>query len=220
MMEISVAFCRDFSGPQWELPTEGARLLIAWPELTTADNAGVPAVVQALLCHSMTSGHDVVWLSGEELPDRDARALKPSLREGPGWAWRRLTGRPHEVRLCRSGDLPRVRQLFNAPGFCWDQRGQIAMLVPPAAPFAPERVELLAAIGTQRLMALEPLYAQGAACILLPGVDGCVAGLYAPDADAVDSFADRLGACAAACGIQLKEVGEPELPGGTIQPSD
>lgn len=219
-MEISVVICRAFSAPQWELPPEGARLLIAWPELAAADNDAVPAVVQALLCHSMTSSHDVTWLSGDKLPDSDARALKPSLREGPDWAWRRLTGRPHEVRLCRSGDLPRVRQLFNAPGFCWSQRGQIAMLVPPGAAFAPERVELLAAIGTERLMALDSLYAQGAAYILLPGVDGCVAGLHAPLTDAIDSFVATLKTCAAACGIQLKEVSEQDLLGKKIQPSN
>ncbi|TQV83769.1 hypothetical protein [Denitrobaculum tricleocarpae] len=212
-MTTRLSICRDFAEKQWELPIDGPRLLIAWPEIPGCEDEAVPGTVQNLLCRSMTSGHDVAWLGGEELSGVESRRLTPGLRAWPENIWRRLTGRPQDAWLLRSGDAARAERLFDAMGFCWSQRGQIALLIPPAISFEPERAQLLASIGTQKLAPLETLWSHGAAACVLPGVDGCVAGVYARNPQAIDGFTTTLKTIAAASDVKLEECEEANLFG-------
>ncbi len=212
-MTTRLAICRDFAEKQWELPVDGPRLLIGWSESPRREDEAVSRRVQTLLCRSMTSGHDVAWLGGEELSGVESRRLTPGLFAWPEHIWRRLTGRPHDVWLLRSGDAARIERLFDAMGFCWSQRGQIALLIPSAAGFEPERAQLLSLIATQQRAPLEALWSHGAIGCVLPGVDGCVAGVFARHPQAIDVFTTTLKTIAAASGVKLEEREEANLFG-------
>lgn len=216
-MAIRISLCKDFTRTQWELPLEGPRLLIAWRESPPvgpghAEDA-VPATVQALFCQCMTRDHEVAWLGAAPDPEAGNHLLTPGFLEWPNRILRHLAGRPQDAWLLRSADPQTVSHLFDAAGFSWDQRGQLVVLIPPLTVFNPRAAQLLAAIGTPQRDALEVLWPLGAAYCILPGVDGCVAGVFAPDWQATDIFSSSLEAAARASGVGLDECDEESLTG-------
>ncbi len=216
-MLACISLCRHFTRTQWELPVDGPRLLITWresPAVAPGDgDEAISGALRAVLCQSMTRDHEVAWFDGVIHPDAKNHLLTPGFLEWPNRIRRYLTRRPRDAWLLRSRDLSTVLRLFDATGFSWDQRGQMVLLFPPAASIDPEPAQLLAAIGTLQRGPLETFWPLGVAYCILPGVDGCVAGVYASDWNAIDAFIASLEAAAATSGVRLSECNEESLSG-------
>jgi hypothetical protein len=161
---VSLLLAPQFSEGRWRLPVAvGDRCLIGWKVMPDAVDAGPPDVVERLLM--------------EVLCRQGAVAVPVAIRPPAGQA---LVARRWELHRhfdwVTTTDPQEARQrIFDGDHFSWSEQAQVAILLRAGAPVS---------LGAEHLdLATQPslfasLAAAGATGVLLPGVDGAVAGLY------------------------------------------
>jgi hypothetical protein len=147
---VCLRLCSGFTRREWSLPVPTAltRLLIGWRTVPSPVDAGVPAVVAEVLTTALC---------------RHAMLTFPTER-GRDVTWK-STGDPREA----------AAGIFEGGHFSWDLQGQVVVLSRPG--LAPVLNEAHLEVSARPPL-FDDLKALGAVGLLLPGVDGDVAGLY------------------------------------------
>lgn len=117
----------------------------------------------------------------------------------------RTGGRTRFVHASRADE---ARAAFNAEHFDWTQRGQVIVLSPPHSPPELSESHLHMAGDGARLKTLSNLGATG---VLLPGVDGDVAGLYTFSSDLQNVLLASLKTACRDFGAGFRRVTETEF---------
>ena len=199
-----VGLVRDFEGAELELPTAGPRLLVCWHETGTPETE-VPTAVARTLIAALGSFGRLAWMS--------------STAGEPAVPWTRAGG-PVAAIVDRLAGLPRSILRTGAPFgffddeyFGWDRRGQIVLVLEDRAGSV-ERSSVLAAIGTRDADDVRPLWDQGVAAVMLPGVDGGFAGIFTFSEDGLDAIETAVRARSIAEGltpVRCRSVGDWSL---------
>jgi hypothetical protein len=140
-----------FTGDEWQLPTDVPgtdRLLIGWRWVPEPVDAGPPPPVATLLATALTRQGTVTFASAT----RSSRDI---------------------VWVTTASADEAARGIFDAGVFNWNLRGQVAILAAPGAVLNLNQRHLQLHDGL-----FTELRSMGAPGVLLPGVDGAVAGLY------------------------------------------
>ncbi|MEO6599771.1 MAG: hypothetical protein ABIQ16_07860 [Polyangiaceae bacterium] len=191
--------CPGFIGEEWRLPVRqaaGTRLLVAWSTTEQRIDAGVPDFA----AEAMTNA----WF-------RSAAVTYPIAVRPPTGApmlprkWQ--LGRHFEWATARSAMQART-QIFDADYFSWAQEGQVVILSPLGAPLRATQAHLEVANDPT---VFEQLASAGALGVVLPGVDGQVAGLYSFTAAFERSVCLALEAAAAEQGAVATTVTEHDI---------
>jgi len=166
---LKVFFCPGFSGIQWQLPIDapfGDRLLIGWRTQAPAVEGGVPRSVAQLLAGALCRQGTVTFAKGLR-PPVGAGLVPRRWRLGRNFVWYST----RNVEEAAAG-------IFDDDMFSWSRQGQIVVVsADDEVPALEERH--LALSSDSRLAGM--LRDNGGRALLLPGVDGDVAGLYTPD---------------------------------------
>ncbi len=193
--------CPGFVGEEWQLPVlhvPGKRLLVAWSTSEPRVNAGLLKVAAEVMTNA--------WF-------RSAAVTYPVAVRAPTGAlmlprkWQ--LGRHFEWATARSA-LEARTQIFDADYFSWAQQGQVVILSPLGAPFRATQAHLEVANDPN---VFEQLASAGALGVVLPGVDGQVAGLYSFTASFERSVCLALEAAAEEQGASTTTVTERDIHG-------
>lgn len=158
--------CEQFTGVDWQLPTAVPavdRMLIGWMVAPESHDGDVPLPVAHLLSRVLCRQASVTFAS----------ALRPPMMSSllpREW----VVGRHFE--WVSATNASEAERLFYTDGFSWSAQGQVAILSPVDAPILglnDRHLQLLAVPGLFGEMA-----SHGALGVMLPGVDGQVAGIY------------------------------------------
>ena len=156
----------QFTGAEWQLPTDvpcAERLLVGWRFMPEPVEAGPPAAVARLLVAALGRHGALSFASAVHPPARG------TLLAGKRWR------RPNFVWRTSASIEEAVVGIFFADFFSWNMRGQVVCLGKPGAHLELSERFLQLASDPSLFGELEGKGVQG---ILLPGVDGDVAGLY------------------------------------------
>lgn len=168
-VNIALLMCRDPHSSDWELPfdsTDG--VLLGWVVEPESFDGGAPPAVANLLSQLVCRMGIVTYLS------HDGVAVPKS---------------KHKVVTTREPSV--AAALFDDPAYPWTQYGQAAFLSDDATLQVTSRV-LNEVVGQRKASAAERAGFKG---VLLPGVDGVVAGLWMFQAGGLDSFVAALEEC-------------------------
>lgn len=192
-----VSFCRDFRESFWELPLRvppaWRRGLLGWNGFDR-DADGVP--VAHLLAAALVRNALVTFPVGIRPPLGD-RFLRPLIRR------RWCVGR--HFFFIHTTEVDVARSLFDVDCFDWTQGGQFVFLSPVgvAAPLLTE-----AELDPSDEPDFDRLAARGVTGLVLAGVDGVVAGLYASEEALRSSVVESLQAACKAMGAEWCDVDE------------
>jgi hypothetical protein len=181
----AILVCLNPRESKWELPIElGAAVssyLVGWKAASPQVEAGIPDVAAEILAKSLVDFSLVTF------PRRTGRHL--------AFAHTR-----------RSED---VRRALMADDYDWSLRAQVIFLTPPEAPPPKLSQEDLrqAGIGKEFFRLID----KGIAGLVLPGVDGDVAGVYLFSESLVGPSLRSLKRACEEEGVQFREVTEDEL---------
>jgi len=193
----ALLLCPRFTGEQWQLPVDeafGDRVLIGWRTERPRVDAGVPSSVARLLAEALCRHSTVTFAKGHHAPA--GVSLVPR-------QWR--MGRHFEWRSTRDPDEA-AAGIFGDPLFPWERQGQIALLSPPGQiPILDER-QLALTHDPSMASTLRGLSVCG---VLLAGVDGDVAGIYAFDAADGEAYQSGLVTCARELTVTVEVLDEP-----------
>jgi len=193
----ALLLCPRFSGEQWQLPVDdafGDRALIGWRTERRRVDAGVPSSVARLLAEALCRRATVTFAKGHHAP-AGVSLVPRQWRMGRHFEWR-STRDPHEA----------AAGIFGDPLFPWDRPGQLAFLSPPGhIPSLDER-QLALTHDPSMASTLRGLFVCG---LLLPGVDGDVAGLYAFGAADSEAYRSQLVTCARELAVTVEVSDEP-----------
>jgi hypothetical protein len=175
----------EFTGSEWQLPEApvlDGRLLVGWNMSRPPVDGGVPPDVGAVIANALCHEGRVTVPAARRVrgPLRGS-----SMRHGRDFDW--LDLEPSEAASC----------IFDAVGFSWELQSQVVFV---------SRRDVVPVLNESYLrLHDEPrwfseLGAAGVLGVLLPGVDGQVAGFYAVAQDVLGSFSRRLEREAAALG--------------------
>jgi hypothetical protein len=160
--------CEDVREAHWELPISAAAVsltLLGWVVRPDPVDAGVPAPVANLLADLLVRFATVSYFSGE----LDAGVLG------------RLLSRGAPACVCHSRDAQTIAELFRDDYFHWSQKAQAAFLSPPdSAPPHLRIQDLEDALAGRNYASFR---SRDIVALIIPGVDGDVAGFYALQAD-------------------------------------
>ena len=166
--------------PRWEIPDAGDPLLIGWRVSPQPADAGVPSEVADALARGLCAIGTVAWFTaeprvGEAVVSTQSERLFESLR------------RSRTLSLVKSRDPKRAVTLFDAPGTDWTLRGQATFV---SRDFSEDTAfePFFNVAGDPGSNSMDTLREIGVEAILLPGVDGDIAGLYSLDSDKGDDF--------------------------------
>jgi hypothetical protein len=166
-MELAILICKSPQSSDWELPLRDC-LLIGWIVRPESFEGGAPWPVRHLLSQALCKTATVSYLAhdGEPVPRS-------------------------KHKIVTTTEPTVAAALFDDPAYPWTQRGQAAFLSDEAPAIS---AKLLTEVVGQR----NPLAAERAGFkgVLLPGVDGAVAGLWIFDAAELDVFIETLRASA------------------------
>jgi hypothetical protein len=153
----------DFTGTEWQLPAgsaPGDRFLIGWNVSPDSADGESPAAVATLLSAVLCRLGTVTFASAMRKPG----AWKSRWRQGRDFEWATATSVQDAAG-----------RIFDADSFSWQRQGQVVVL----------SREGTAPVLTEKHLRLHDdprswadLAAAGASAVMLPGVDGQVAGLY------------------------------------------
>jgi hypothetical protein len=182
---------RQFIGAEWELPAgdevPGERLLVGWKMRSARVDAGPPPAITRILATVLCRHATLTF----------ARALRPPMGAA-------LLGRPwqlnrHFIWATTSTAEEAVQGIFHGDFFSWTERGQVVILSPPGAP-VPLTENYLQVQSDAGLFG--ELAHSGSLGVLLPGVDGQVAGLYFFTAALARAVSEGLDDAARSAGAQ------------------
>jgi hypothetical protein len=187
----AILVCLDRYGSQWQLPMKLApevrHCVVGWQTTPPLIDAGVPDDVARILVSALLK-HALVTFP---------------VRSGGGISF---------VHTCRA-DV--ALQAFHTEYFDWSQRGQVIFLSPVDAP-SPRVSEahLDLAQDGERFLTLTDFGITG---IVLPGVDGDVAGIFTFAGKLLDELLAALRAACEDAGAGFRNVTEAELAGALAQ---
>jgi hypothetical protein len=198
MSQLDLFFlCRNYEELIWELPIRVAhgwrRGLLGWSLAARSIDAGVPGRVAHLLATVLVRHAVVIFPSGT--------GRRPLLSR----KW--IAGR--DFSFIHATQADEAVRLFNAKNFEWSIGAQTVFLSPIGAPppiLAEAHLDL-ARDGDN----LDRLALAGVVGLLLPGVDGQVAGLYTFGDDLWNNLIVDLSGLSAAMGMVWREVSEIEF---------
>jgi hypothetical protein len=167
---VRLCICPGFTRPEWQLPLppDAERRLIGWKVAPPPVDGGVPPAVADLLAAALCSRATLTFPAAVRAAGRHG-PFDGSWRLGRDFVWTST----RDPRRAAAG-------VFEGDPFSWTLQGQVVVLSPPGS--SPELTEGHLQVGAAPPV-LDDLQRLGATGLLLPGVDGDVAGLY--------TFADR-----------------------------
>jgi hypothetical protein len=151
----------QFAGSEWQLPTDvhvAERLLLGWRCQSAPTDGEPPPAVASLLATALRKHATLTFAS--------------PVRPPAGATWK--LGR-NFVWITSSTDREAAQGIFDADFFSWNQQGQVVVLGSPGVALALD--ERYLELHSDPAL-FEELKSAGAQGVLLPGVDGSVAGLY------------------------------------------
>lgn len=156
----------QFTGPEWQLPTNvhvAECMLVGWRCLPESTDGGPPPAVAMLLATALRKHASLTFASALR-PPVGGTFLSGDWRLGRNFVW-----------VTSSTDREAAQGIFDADFFSWTQQGQVVVLGSPGVVLALDEryLEL-----QSDPMLFGELKSAGAHGVLLPGVDGSVAGLY------------------------------------------
>ena len=176
--------CFDYRDSVWELPVavpQVSRCLLAWRTTPVPLDAGMPLSVASLFASALASHALVSFATG-------------------------VRGHVSFVHASRPED---VLQAFAEPYFNWSRRAQVIFLsAAESEPPALSERHLRLAYESE---AFDVLSSIGVTGLLLPGVDGDVAGLYAFSRNLGDRLTSGFKKACADVGADWRSVSESEL---------
>jgi hypothetical protein len=201
-----LVLCTPFQGRQWRLPVDdGAsgvpadRCLVGWKVAPDVIDDDVPAPATRLLAGALCALFTVTFPSGLRRPI-GAGLLPRKWRAGRHFEW--VTTR----------DAAAAEALFHDGLFSWSQQGQVVVLSADGTggvSLSERHLEVLSQ--PELFQELSNLGAQG---VMLPGVDGQVAGLYLFSSESNQALLRALADQAQAAGaehVNVAEAGFAEL---------
>lgn len=164
---VAVLVCKDRQVSHWELPTPPvgwSLCVLGWKVSPASLDAGVPKAAAIVFGDALAKVATVSFFARPGQPSTLHRLL--SLRAVP--------------RLRQTRDPREIEELFDDDYFHWSQKAQAAFLSPPLAPRPSLGIEdIKHALGGESYTQFRARNVLG---VLVPGVDGDVAGLYTTDA--------------------------------------
>jgi hypothetical protein len=190
---VHLCLCPEFTGSEWQLPLLPAaeRTLIGWEVDPKPVDAGVPSVVAGVLATALCR-HTTLSFPA---------ALTPHRTRDVAW---KSTGDPREA----------AAGIFEGNLFSWELQGQVVILSSPGTTLPLNQGHLNVATDPAVVDDLDQL---GAIGLLLPGVDGDVAGLYTFAPRDMQALEAALASAARSVGGELISVDEADFmapPGG------
>jgi hypothetical protein len=180
----AILVCYKF-GSQWELPIETtarvSNCLVAWRTSPLPIDAGVPHEVARLLASTLVT---------------HVRVSFPVHASQQG------------ISFVHTRQVEELQLAFNATYFDWSQRGQILFLSSTEAPPTLSQKHLHLATNSQSFQQLADI---GIIGLVLPGVDGNVAGIYTFVDHWLDALLTELKAACVQINTRFQEVTEAEL---------
>jgi hypothetical protein len=176
--------CLDGIDRRWELPLVPSPVqscLVGWRIAPISTDAGVPDGVARILANTL---------------------VKHALVTFPT----RTGGR---VRFVHASHADDVRRAFDTEYFDWTQRGQVMFLSPPDSP--PPKISESHLDIAQDGARLHTLAGMGVTGVVLPGVDGDVAGIYTFAGGLQDALLTSLRIVCADVGATCRVVTGAEL---------
>lgn len=181
----SLLVCVDYREPIWELPIAVApgvtRGLIGWQTSPSPVDAGLPPAVASLLASALT---EHALLSFPE-----------------------IEGRRTVFVNARGAEV--ARRAFDSEYFDWSRRAQVIFLSPREAP--PPSLSDVHLRLSQDAQSMHELSGAGVTGLLLPGVDGDVAGLYTFNDDLWNESIAALRMACQGAGVEWRSVTETEF---------
>jgi hypothetical protein len=163
--------CDDPPQAHWELkiPSDAnlTFTLLGWLVRPEPIDAGVPEPVVSLLSEALAASASVSFFSGKPRTGLLSRLL-PRRKEA-------------DANVCHATHAESIAQLFDDAHFVWSQRAQAAFLSTQQRASHSLRLQDLEDALAGR--GYESFRNRGVAALLVPGVDGDVAGFYALDAE-------------------------------------
>jgi hypothetical protein len=190
---VHLCLCPEFTGPEWQLPLllAAERTLIGWEVTPEPIDAGVPPIVAHVLATALCR-HTTLNFPAALTPQRDRDIVWKSTRD------------PREA----------MAGIFEGNLFSWDLQGQVVILSSPGTTLQLNQGHLN--VGTDPAV-VDDLDQLGALGLLLPGVDGDVAGLYTFAPRDMQALEEALASAARNAGGELISADEADFmapPGG------
>ena len=186
MVRLDTLFaCRGQFDQRWELPIPQSKsveqAIIGWSVSPTPVDAGLPEPVVKVLSNALV---------------RNLLVTYP-------------TKKGHRVSFVHARENEGVRSAFDDAYFDWSQKHQCLFLSPTEAP--PPQLSENDLIRVRRGEALDEVTNVGVNGLVLPGVDGDVAGLYTFSQHLQTQILDDLSDACNKAGTHLQFVSEVEL---------
>lgn len=182
----AILVCFNYVNSQWELPigqTNGVqRCLVAWKINPLPTDSGIPDEVAKILASTLASQALITFPTHKSL---------------------------RGISFVHTNNFEDVREAFGADYFVWSCRGQVIFLSPKeSSPPVLFRKHLELATDSKSLFKLTD---RGVTGIVLPGVDGDVAGIYTFNDKLRDALLAELKARCEQSDVPFHEVSELEL---------
>jgi hypothetical protein len=192
----------DFVEPTWHLPVGASnwhRALLGWSVTPAPVDSGVPRPVAELLCATIVARGRVTFAKGLSQPG-SVLGFRRTWREGREFEW--VTTRDPKAAMA----------LFDDEAFPWSMQAQAAHVVEdpgPASSLAPGD------LGVPDERRIDDLARRGVCMLLLPGVDGDFAGIYARSDASRSAILEDLRTGVVRLGAEWVVTSEAGLRGGS-----
>lgn len=166
-LRLKIFVCLEFNNPHWELPIVTSnnieQALLAWLIYPSSVESGLPDEIVEIIAHTLVEQTLVTF----------------PIRE-----------RAKNISFVSTEQFIEVTRAFNADYFDWSQRGQVIFLSAkgypsPAITKSELQIDLTDA-GIKKLMSF------GIIGLVLPGVDGDVAGIYSFSTGLLNNLLDTI----------------------------
>lgn len=189
----------------WQSEVGHTGLLLRWQPVGRGDDAGVPPEVARAIATGLCAAGTVAGCT-LDVPDTAGAAWVAvpgghACRLARGW-WER----PRHIGLLASDRPDVVERLFEDDGFPWSLESQVLFVAPPGALPQLDAALVLACLAVPIRASVAQLVEAGVRGLLVAGVDGDVAGLYALNAEWRARLVQHVGAAVVAAGAQWETV--------------
>jgi hypothetical protein len=185
-VKFAILICPAPKSSDWELPLRdpAACLLLGWVVEQDSFDGGVPWPVRKLLSQALCRIATVTYLA-------QAGVVVPHTK--------------HKIAITREVSV--MTAMFDDQAYPWTQHGQAAFLSEELVPPVSSRV-LTEVVGQRKVEAAERA---GFIGVMLPGVDGAVAGLWMFEAGGVERMVKVIEECCASSGAELHVLTEDQF---------